>query len=45
MKTNHIMTGILPILDEIIAYLGNKSRILKKSTENFIFQQPMVKKV
>ena len=33
MKTNHIKMRILPILDKIIAYLCNKSRILKESIE------------
>ena len=33
MKTNHIKTHILSILDEIIAYLCYKSHILKKLNE------------
>ena len=33
MKTNHLKTRILTALDEIIAYLRNKSRILNKSME------------
>ena len=48
IKTNHIKTQILPILDEITAYLHNKSCIKKKknqSRKSFIFQQPVSKKM
>ena len=46
MKANYIKTRILQILDEVIAYLLNKLRILKKSAaKNSIFQESLVKKV
>ena len=34
MKTNHGKMRILPILDEIIAYFHNKSRISKNQQQN-----------
>ena len=43
MKTYHLETWILPILDEIIAYLHNNWKNL--AGKKFNFQQPVAKKV
>ena len=47
METNYVKTRILPILNEIIAYLYNKSRIKKNNQQrkNSIFQLRVAKKV
>ena len=46
MKANHVKARILPILDEMIAYLRNKSRILKKSAaRKFYFSTTSSEKI
>ena len=47
METNYVKTRILPILDEINAYLYNKSRFKKNNQprKNSIFQLQVAKKV
>ena len=46
MKANRVKTRILPVLDEVIAYLTNKSLIKRKpATKSSIFQQLVAKKV